>query len=254
MNGLIKSKDSFKEKIISFSWQHLLLIVSLFIMTFGVALCVRSNFGSSVISTIPFVMTLAGQTGMAPQFTIGEYTYLMNALFVGLQILILRRGFQPVQLFQLIIGFVFGFLLDINMRLTSIILCNTILWQVVVQLMGCVLLALGISLEIRCGSVTMPGEGIAVAVSKAANIPFAKAKIMIDTTLVVIAVALGYFYFGTWQWQVVGAGTLIAMIFVGAMVRLFDRHLGWFSQLLYYRPGFRRYIYGLAQYIYKKIR
>lgn len=246
-----KRKNSFKEKIISFSWQHLLLIVSLFIMTFGVALCVRSNFGSSVISTIPFVMTLAGETGMSPQFTIGEYTYIMNILLVGLQILILRQKFQPIQLLQLVIGFVFGFLLDINMMLTSTIVCDTILWKIVVQLIGCTLLAIGISFEIRCGSVTMPGEGIAVAVSNAVNIPFAKAKIMIDITLVVIAITIGYFYFGSWQWQVVGVGTLIAMIIVGALVKSFDKHLEWFSQLLYYRPGFRRYIYGLARYIYK---
>lgn len=119
---------------------------------------------------------------------------------------------------------------------------------------GCVLLAVGISLEIRCGSVTMPGEGIVVAVGKATDIPFAKAKIMVDISLVVIAVAWGYFYFGTWQWQVVGAGTLISMIIVGIMVKLFDKHLEWFSRLLYYRPGFRRYIYGLARCICDKIR
>ena len=113
-----------KERIISFSWQHLLLIVSLFIMACGVALCVRSNFGSSVIATIPFVMTLAGEAGMAPQFTIGEYTYIMNILFIGLQVLILRRGFPRMQFFQFIIGFVFGFLLDVNMWPTSIIVCN----------------------------------------------------------------------------------------------------------------------------------
>ena len=69
-------------------------------------------------------MTLAGEAGMAPQFTIGEYTYMMNILFIGLQILILRRGFPRMQLFQFIIGFVFGFLLDVNMWLTSIIVCN----------------------------------------------------------------------------------------------------------------------------------
>lgn len=120
MNVITATETStFKEKIISFLWQHLLLIVSLFIMTFGVALSVRSNLGSSVISTIPFVMTIAGEAGKAPGLTIGEYTYIMNFLLVGLQILILRRRFNPMQLFQLIIGFVFGFLLDINMWLTS---------------------------------------------------------------------------------------------------------------------------------------
>ena len=69
---------STKEKIISFVWQHFLLIISLFIMTFGVALCVRSALGSSVISTIPFVMSLAGQVDLAPALTIGEYTSLVS--------------------------------------------------------------------------------------------------------------------------------------------------------------------------------
>ena len=32
-----------KEKVIGFIWQHFLLLLSMFFMTFGVALCVRSN-------------------------------------------------------------------------------------------------------------------------------------------------------------------------------------------------------------------
>lgn len=44
-----------------------------------------------------------------------EYTHIMNFLFIGLQILILHQRFPRIQLFQFIIGFVFGFLLDVNM-------------------------------------------------------------------------------------------------------------------------------------------
>lgn len=72
-----------KEKVVSFLWQHLLLIASLFVMTAGVAMCVRSSLGSSVISTIPFVFTLAGDASLVPDLTIGQYTYLMNVLLVG---------------------------------------------------------------------------------------------------------------------------------------------------------------------------
>ena len=78
-----------KNKVISFLWQHMLLIVSLFIMTLGVAVCVRSNFGSSVISSIPYAFTMAGADWQAPPLTIGEYTNIMNIILVGLQILIL---------------------------------------------------------------------------------------------------------------------------------------------------------------------
>lgn len=103
------------KKIISFSWQHLLLIVSLSIMTCGVALCIRPNFGSSVIATIPFIIALAEEASIVSLFTIVEYTHIMNFLFIGLQILILHQRFPRIQLFQFIIGFVFGFLLDVNM-------------------------------------------------------------------------------------------------------------------------------------------
>ncbi len=89
-----------KEKVISFVWQHLLLLISLFIMTLGVAICVRSNFGSSVISSIPFVMALAGEVGKVPGLTIGEFTYIMNIVLVFGQFLILRRRFDPIQCLQ----------------------------------------------------------------------------------------------------------------------------------------------------------
>ena len=108
-----------KEKIIGFAWQHILLLLSMFFMTFGVALCVRSNLGSGVISSIPMSFSLAGEAGLAPGWTIGGYTNIMNVILVAAQVLVLRRQFEPVQLFQLLIGFVFGLFLDINMWLTS---------------------------------------------------------------------------------------------------------------------------------------
>lgn len=193
-----------KDRVASFLWQHLWLLVSLFVMTLGVALCVRSNLGSSVISTIPYVMTLAGGEGLVPALTIGEYTYLMNFIFVVIQIIVIGRRFEPVQLFQLVIGFFFGFLLDVNMMLTSGVDCSGLTAQILIQLIGCTVLGVGIALELQCGSVTMPGEGITVAFSRRLNAPFPKTKIVIDTTLVAIAVVLGYVYFGRWLWNVTG--------------------------------------------------
>ena len=238
-------------RLFSFLWQHLWLLVSLFVMTLGVALCVRSDLGSSVISTIPFVMSLAGENGQAPGLTIGEYTDIMNFVLVGLQIAVLRRRFELIQLLQLVIGFLFGFLLDINMALTSFLVCDTLPMQAVVQLAGCVVLAAGISMEIRCGSVTMPGEGFPVALSKVSGIPFAKVKIYVDVSLVVIAVVLSYLYFGRWLWQVVGPGTLVAMVLVGWLVKLCNPHMKWFDRLLHISPDFRRRLYGLARFLYR---
>lgn len=241
-----------KDRIISFLWQHILLLVSLFVMTTGVAVCVRSMLGSSVISTLPYVFETAGKEGVGvPRLTIGQYTYIMNALLVVGQICVLRRRFEAVQLFQLLVGFVFGSLIDVNMWLTSW-LAPTALWaKVAAQVAGCTVLGLGIALEVRCGSVTMPGEGFPVAISAVTGVEFPKVKICVDTALVVLAVVFCYVFFGAWQWYIVGVGTLFAMVYVGMVVRSVGRHLGWFDRTLAYRPGFRRYVYGLARLLFK---
>ena len=240
-----------KDRIISFCWQHLLLLVSLWIMTLGVAVCVRSMLGSSVISVLPYVFECAGKARLVPGLTIGQYTYIMNALLVVGQILVLRRRFEPVQLFQLLVGFVFGTLIDINMLLTSW-LVPAALWQkAAAQIAGCTVLGAGIALEVRCGSVTMPGEGFPVSISRVTGVEFPKVKICVDVSLVVLGVGACYAFFGCWLWHIVGVGTLFAMFYVGSVVKVVGRHLKWFERLLAYRPGFRRYIYGLARFIYK---
>lgn len=234
-------------------WQHVLLVASLFVMTFGVALCVRSALGSSVISTIPFVFTEAGAAGMAPELTIGQYTYIMNGILVAIQILVLRRRFEPVQLFQLVIGFLFGWILDLNMALTAGLTGDDMVSKITAQLVGCTVLGIGIAFEIRCGSVTMPGEGLPVAISRVTSLPFPKAKIYVDLSLVAIAVAAGYMFFGRWTLNVVGLGTLFAMVYVGLVVKFTAPRIGWFDRVLCYRPGFRRYVYGLARFISNRV-
>lgn len=241
-----------KDKIIGFCWQHLLLLMSLFVMTFGVALCVRSMLGSSVISVLPYVFESAGAGGLVPSLTIGQYTYLMNALLVVGQVCVLRRQFEPIQLFQLLVGFVFGSLIDVNMLLTSWLI-PTEMWQkIVTQVAGCTVLGSGIALEVRCGSVTMPGEGFPVAISRVTGAEFPKVKICVDVALVLLGILSMYCFFGAWQWFIVGFGTLFAMFYVGYVVKLAGRHLGWFDRLLAYKPGFRRYIVGLARFIYRR--
>ena len=71
----------------------------------------------------------------------------------------------------------------------------------------------------------MPGEGISIAIHKVTGWPFPKAKIRVDITLVVLAVLFCFLLLGSWKWEIVGIGTLFAMVYVGVTVRLFNKHL-----------------------------
>lgn len=218
-------------------------------MTVGVVLCIISHLGSSVISSLPFVFSLAGQSGEALALTVGSYTIIMNFIFVFCQILVLRRRFQYLQLFQLVVGFVFGWFIDLNMILLGGIPCESIPMQAIVQFLGCTIMGIGIAFEIKCGSVTMPGEGISIAVSQVCGCPFPKVKIIIDTTLVALAVVCGYIFFNEWMWNVVGPGTLFAMVYVGFVVRLITPRIGWFDRFMNAKIGAWRFVVGLARFI-----
>ena len=145
---------------------------------------------------------------------------------------------------------VFGAMIDMNMALTAPLECNVMWQQCLAQFLGCTALALGVAMEVRCGSITMPGEGLPVAISRRAGMPFAKAKIWVDMGLVTLAVCASMLFFGQWLWNVVGLGTLFAMFYVGLAVKWFSPRMGWFDRILSGgRPGFRRVVYGLARFL-----
>lgn len=240
-----------KERVISFVWQHILLIASLYLMTLGVVLCIKSNLGSSVISSLPLSFSLAGPSGLVPPLTVGGYTIAMNFVLVFLQIIVLRSKFHPLQLFQLLIGLVFGWLIDLNMIVTSGVVCESMISKIITQFAGCTVMAIGIAFEVRCGSVTMPGEGFPVALSRVTGKPFPKMKIIVDCSLVALAIVSSFVFFGRWDWSIIGPGTIFAMFYVGYAIKLLNPHIKWFDKVLAYTPGFRRYIIGLAKFIYK---
>lgn len=220
-------------KTFPFVKRQLLLLISLFFLAFGVALCVRSDLGSSVISSAPYAFFLAGMRGLVPDWSLGMYTNVLNVLLVIGQIVVLRRSYRPWQLLQLLVGVVFGVLIDASMAMTAALeTLESLGVRLAVLFAGSTLMALGVSMEMKCASVTMPGEGLPAALSRVTGKPFADMKILTDTLLVAAAVVSSFIFFGEWKWNIVGAGTLFAMVYIGMAVKTISRRLGWFERLL----------------------
>ncbi len=233
-------------KLSSVIRKNLLLVISIYVMTFGVSLFLRSSMGSSAISSVPYVWSEAGTSAAAhfgfsaPALTVGGYTVIMNTIFVVLQILILRRKYQLVQLGQLVIGVVFSALLDVNMLLTEPLKAGSgiggFAYGLILVFIAGAIMGFGVACEVRCKSVMMPGEGIQVAIAQASGADFGKVKIFVDCSLVLVAVISSFVFFGTWRWDIIGIGTLISMVYIGIMVRFFSHHLAWFDNLLEPKP------------------
>lgn len=201
--------------------RYLLLFLGLSIMAFGVAFSIKAELGTSPISSVPYVVSL-----FAP-LTVGTATILMHCVFILLQILILRRQYHPIQLMQLPVAVFFGYLTDFGVWAVRGIHCSTYWQQWIVCLIGILLVAAGVSLEVKAGVVVLAGEGVVLAICKVLpKIKFGYMKVGFDVTLVVIACILSFTFTG--HLQGVREGTVAAALLVGLIAKQIGKLLmGW---------------------------
>ncbi|NMM99988.1 hypothetical protein G1C96_0566 [Bifidobacterium sp. DSM 109958] len=194
------------------------LLVGLAVESFGIALITKSNLGTSPISSIAWVFALR-----FPQISFGVTTFVMNAAFVVMEILLLRRDFQPVQFLQLAVTFWFSATLDAGMALLAWF--SPVSWWArgAGLLLGCVILALGICMEVAPGLIMVPGEGAVRALQIVTKARFGTLKVCFDVSLIVIAAALSFVFFG--RLDGLGVGTVVAAAITGQIVNLLNRHV-----------------------------
>lgn len=184
--------------------------VGLFVMAIGIALTTRSGLGTTPISAPPYVLSMWGA------WTLGGYTFAMLAIFVLIQMLLLRRAYQPVQVLQLAAGAVFSIFIDVGMALTEPFVPPEAWQQWLQVLVGCLILGIGVAFQVAPKVTYIPGDGTAVALHQVTGIRFSRTKIAFDSSLMLIAVAFSFVFWG--ELRGVGFGTIIAAVLVGLVV------------------------------------
>ena len=208
--------DSEKKKRINHPvLRFVFLCLGLTIMAFGVAFSIKADLGISPISTVPYV------TSLISGLSVGTTTIIMNFLFVLIQIAILRRQYDWFQLLQFPAAIVFGTMIDVAEYLLQGIQVSNYLEEWLFCIIGIVLIALGISVEVMANLVTTAGEGIVLAICKVAPVKFGNMKMGFDITLVCISVVLSLVFLGGVEG--VRGGTLAAMIFVGQITKVTNK-------------------------------
>ncbi len=203
-----------KRKWQEFLKRYVFFCAGLAIMAFGVAFSIKADLGTSPISSLPYVVSL-----FTP-LTVGNMTILMHMVLILLQIIILGKAYERIQLIQLPVAVVFGYLTDLGVWVTSGITYSAYWQQWLLCIVGIFLVGLGVSCEVTANVVTLAGEGVVLAVCKRFKQPFANMKIAFDVTLVILACILSFIFlhglFG------VREGTVAAALCVGLVARFFN--------------------------------
>lgn len=171
------------------------------------ALVTKASLGTSPISSIPYVLSLNFSASL------GMFTILFSLLLIALQLILLRKQFRPVQLLQIPVSLLFGYLIDGAMMLLALFSPNQYASQLGCLILGCVVLGVGVYLEVLADIVMLPGEAFVRVVTVCAKTEFGKTKIAFDVSMTVIAGVLSFVFAA--RLDGVGVGAIIAAAAVG---------------------------------------
>ncbi|HII08746.1 MAG TPA: hypothetical protein HA355_04045 [Methanosphaera sp.] len=212
------NKNNSDTKLIN--WKQLLknyaiLVFGLFIMSFGVALSVKSELGTTPISCIPNVLKYA------IPLSLGTITIIFNVLLIVIQVIILKNEFQRKQWMQLVVTIIFGYFIDFALYVLTPLEPTDYISQWILCIISCFIIALGVYIEVKSNAIVLPGEGVSLAVRHVTHIEFGKIKTAFDSSNFIIGGLLSLLLYGSFRG--IGLGTIFAGIVVGYIVRFYRK-------------------------------
>lgn len=199
--------------------RYVLFIISLFFAAIGVAFTKRGELGVSPISSVANVMSCKFDA-----LSLGTWLIIWNCILVLGQIAILRQKFQPIQLLQIPLSFLFGWFTDFGMWMVSFIPINSYPIRLIMVIVGIIILGFGISLSVIANVIMNSGEAFVKAVSDKIHREFGNVKIAFDIICVVLSLLLSVIFF---NFSIVGTreGTVISALLTGVVVKIFSKQL-----------------------------
>ena len=205
--------------------RYLIFLVGLFVNSLGVSLITKANLGTSPISSIPYILSLNFP------FTLGNFTIFFSILLIILQLIILRKNFKLEHILQIPVSIIFGYFIDLTMILFSWVNPEAYIMKIVYLLIGCLILGVGVYMEVLADVVMLPGESFVRAIVLTWKTNFGTTKICFDVSMSVIAAVLSFIFAGSLAG--VREGTVIAALLVGFIARLIGKKLAFLKDMIF---------------------
>ncbi len=196
-----------------------LLAVGIIIMAAGIVVLTKSNLGTSPISSLGFVLSIA-----VPSVSYGTFMLAWNFALLAGQVLILRRDFKASALLQVPISLLFGLSIDGFNYALAFLAPHGYPASLALLGAGIAVLAFGVACTVVANVAMNCGEAFVCAVTSKMGWNFGHTKVGFDLGCVALAVAVSLTLLGGIQG--VREGTLIAAAATGFVVNAFVRLMG----------------------------
>ena len=195
---------------------YALFLVGLFIASMGVALSTKAGLGTSPVVAVPYSVSIVNHA-----LTFGWWLNIWSLLQVAVQVILLRKKCKPVEIIiQAVLALVYGYMTDFSCMLIDGIQVNTYFAQFLWMALGCVVLVLGIWIQLKGGVAMLPGEAMNRAISEVSGKRYENIKILFDVLYIVAAAVISFITTG--KLQGVREGSIIAAVVVGNIIKLYN--------------------------------
>lgn len=190
--------------------RFMIYILGLLILSFGIALSIRTGLGVAPVSSIPY--TLSKITGVS----VGLTTTAFYWFCVLLQLFILKKDFKVRHLLQLIFAYAFGLFTDMSLFFTRNLVTDLYPVKLLFLALSLILIALGVFTVVLTDVVLNAPDGLVKTISERWNIKFSRVKSTFDILCVVTSVILSLSFTGGISG--LREGTIISALTIGGLI------------------------------------
>lgn len=203
--------------------RYVIFAAGLFCISMAIGFITKASLGTSPITSIPYSLSL-----VFPQLSLGNFTILFSLLLVTLQYILTDRARMDRTAkiniaLEIVVSFLFGYLVDFSMWVFADFAPSEYILQLASVVIGIMILAVGVYLQIVADVVMVPGDGFAYALTMRVKKNYGKVRITSDTTMVIIAALIGIAGLGTLGG--VREGTVICCLLTGFVARRYMKIL-----------------------------
>jgi uncharacterized membrane protein YczE len=196
--------------------RYMLFILGLFIASMGVAFSTRAGLGTSPVASVPYSVSL-----VCPILTLGGWLNLLGVLQIAVQVWLLGKKCKPLEIIiQTVLAFAYGYMTDFSCWLIKGIEVDTYIKQLAYMLLGCIILAFGIWIQLKGAVAMLPGEAMNRTISMVTGKKYENVKIFFDVLYIAIAAIICLVFLG-WL-EGVREGSIFAAIMVGNIIKSYN--------------------------------
>lgn len=196
-------------------------LIGLLILAIGINISKAAKLGISPVSAVPYACELIWGIDL------GKANTAVYITLMALQIVILRKDYEPKQLLQIVCTYIVGVFItytSTDYLLFWLPIPNNYLVKLLYLGISIVFIGTGVSLYLMPNFPPLPPEGLMGAIVEKSNgrFKFSNVKVAVDCSLVLISAILSIVFLS--GLKTVREGTVLAALLVGRVVGFISKY------------------------------